>query len=197
MIPFLDDTVFHALNRSVANPAFDAVFPILTALHQQKWCLVSVAAVAVVALWKGDRRARLWVVAALLSVGASDLVCSKGIKRFVERQRPCQSVALGDTGALPFNVRVVNPDRCPGSRSFPSNHAANMAALGIVCGWFTRGRKRWLWGLLPLVIGYTRIYLGYHYPSDVVGGWVVGALIASMVLALARKALDSAQSPSA
>ncbi|MBM3493086.1 MAG: phosphatase PAP2 family protein, partial [Armatimonadetes bacterium] len=46
----------------------------------------------------------------------------------------------------------------------------------------------WAWFLLPLVIGYTRVYLGYHYPTDVVGGWAVGAVVAAFTLGLVRMA---------
>ncbi len=62
-----------------------------------------------------------------------------------------------------------------------------MMALAGVGLWFTRGRTRWLWFLLPLIIGYSRIYLGYHYPSDTLSGWLLGGLIAAVVILAARR----------
>lgn len=182
MLQHIDTTVFLALNRGVACGPLDWLMPRLTGLHHQGWFVALVGIVCLIALWKGDRRARVWVLCALLAVGLGDGVAYRAIKRFAPRTRPCQSVTVGGSLAVP-EVRLVRGESCPGSPSFPSNHATNMMALGTVCWWFTRGRKRWLWFLLPLVIGYTRIYLGYHYPSDVLGGWVLGAAMASAVLA--------------
>ncbi len=186
---FIDSGLFEILNRQAANPAFDAVFPFLTSLHQRAWFMAALGLGALVALIRGDRRVRLWAIAAIVAVGASDLLCSKVIKRTLARERPCQSVAKGVAAPTGFSVRVVNPDRCPGSQSFPSNHAANMMAVGSVCWWFTRRRARWAWWLLPLVIGYTRVYLGYHYPSDVMAGWLVGGCVAALALLGARHLL--------
>ena len=185
-MPFFDSVLFAVLNRDAANPMFDAIFPFLTSLHQRPWFMAGLGLLAMAALIRGDRRSRIWVITALVAVGASDLVCSKVIKRAFARERPCQSIAKGITQPTGF---VVNPDRCPGSQSFPSNHAANMAAVGSVCWWFTRKRARWSWWLLPLVIGYTRVYLGYHYPSDVLAGWGVGGCVAAPALAWARARL--------
>lgn len=168
------------LNRGAANGVFDAVFPVLTSLHQRPWFLAVVGLAAVIGLWRGDRRLRVCILAALLAVGAADLLAARVVKRLAPRDRPCHRTV--DGGYVFPEVRVPTPDRCPGSKSFPSNHAANMMAAGSVFWWYSRKRARWLWFLLPLVIGYTRIYLGYHYPTDVLGGWVLGAATATAAI---------------
>lgn len=182
MLQSLDNALFAVLNRGMGNPFLDAVMPVITGLHHTKWFLWVVGLFAVAVLARGSRRARVWVLCAIVAVGLSDLFCARVVKRIVPRDRPCSIVAA--TGAMTYpDTRLVG--NCPGSKSFPSNHASNMMALGLVCCWFTRGRKRWAWMLLPLVVGYSRVYLGYHYPLDMVGGWAVGALVgAAAVLAL-------------
>lgn len=135
------------------------------------------------------------MVLLVLSVGASDALCSRVIKKVVSRERPCQAVARGDREPAGFPVRVVRPERCPGSQGFPSNHAANMMAAGLTAWWLTRRPWRWAWFFLPLVIGYTRVYLGYHYPSDVVAGWMVGAVTAGVFLLLFRRAITRSSVP--
>lgn len=194
-LPPLDTDLFRILNVHAANPFFDAAFPVLTSLHQQPWLLAIGVIGAALTVWKGSARARLWVAALVLAVGISDVVCSRAVKRFIERERPCQAAARGVVSPAGFTIRVVEPQRCPGSRSFPSNHAANTMAICVVGCLLTRRRTRWAWTLLPLVIGYTRIYLGYHYPTDVAGGWLVGAASAAMVLAILRPVLLRTNGP--
>lgn len=86
------------------------------------------------------------------------------LKAYVGRERPCVALPIEPiTGVLT-------------SGSFPSAHAANMASVvGLAVG---VGGKRMLlwWSWLPLVVGLSRVYVGVHYPLDVVGGWVIGGL---------------------
>lgn len=175
----IDERLFRSLNLATTNGFLDWLMPRITNLHHVKLFIAVVILGCVWALWKGDRRIRVWVLCALIAVGLSDFTASHAVKRLIHRERPCQRNMV--------RVRLVPGEHCPGSSSFPSNHASNMMALGVVCWWFTRSRARWLWFLIPLVIGYSRIYLGYHYPSDVLGGWLLGALIAVAVLYAARR----------
>lgn len=181
----LDTTVFRALNSGAANGVFDATFPTLTSLHQLPWFMGALACLLALALWRGNRHVRLWALAMVVAVGCSDLLCSKVVKRVVVRERPCQALARG--ALTPADVRVLVPERCPGSPSFPSNHASNTMAVGLVGWWFARRRWRWAWLALPLVIGYTRVYLGYHYPTDVLCGWALGAAVGATVLAVVQR----------
>lgn len=194
-LPFLDTTLFRWLNLSAANPLFDTLFPFLTSLHHHPWFMGLLAAAALVALWRGNRRVRVAVLVLILSAGLSDAFCSRVIKRLVHRQRPCQAVAHGRPAPAGFPVRVVRPENCPGSQGFPSNHAANTMAVGAAAWCLTRRRLRWAWFLLPLIIGWTRIYMGYHYPSDVLGGWIIGGLLAAALLRLFRRALAPSSAP--
>lgn len=187
MRPWIDTAPFHALNVGAGNRVLDAVFPFLTSMHQQGWFMALACIGVAVALWRGTPRARVWILCALVAVGIADAGAAKGVKRLFPRERPCHRTASGAT-VVP-DVRQAPGSDCPGSPSFPSNHAANMMALGTVCWWMTRRRSRWapLWFLLPLIIGYTRIYLGYHYPSDVLGGWAMGAAVAALTIFAARR----------
>lgn len=174
MLEAIDQALFRVLNRGMGNRALDVVMPVITGLHHTRWFFWVLGLFAVGVLALGSRRARLWLLCAIVAVGVSDLLCARVVKRIVPRDRPCHTAVANGPMSFP-ETRLVGP--CPGSASFPSNHASNMMALGAVCLWFTRGRKRWAWLLLPLVIGYSRIYLGYHYPFDVLGGWALGALV--------------------
>jgi hypothetical protein len=80
----------------------------------------------------------------------------------------------------------LKTDTAPGF-GFPSGHAQNSTVVwGMLAALL---RRPWLWGLavlLPLLIGFSRLYLGLHWPIDVVGGWVIGAIIVGAALALVQ-----------
>src|SRR5258708_8434787 len=189
-MPFIDDSLFSALNRGIANPLLDWLMPRITNLHHIKWFMALVILGCLIALWKGSRQIQLAVLCAIIAVSASDLLAYRVIKNLVPRERPCHQTV---SGQMEFpTTRLVRGEKWPGSHSFPSNHASNMMALAGVAWWFTRRKSRWLWFLLPLIIGYSRVYLGYHYPSDVIGGWVIGAIVPAVLILLASRIFGQA-----
>ena len=107
-----------------------------------------------------------------LSVGLADHTSSKIIKPAVGRLRPCR------TPELIAEIReLIN---CGPGLSFPSSHAANHFALAVFL--FVLFRRRypvaaWAGLIWALSIGYAQIYVGLHFPMDVVAGSVLGALI--------------------
>jgi undecaprenyl-diphosphatase len=169
----------------MANPFLDWLMPRITNLHHIKWFMALVILGCLIALWKGSRQIQLAVLCAIIAVSASDLLASRVIKRLIVRERPCLQTAAGHMEFA--DTRLAPGEHCPGSRAFPSNHASNMMALAGVGCWFGRRKSRWLWFLLPLIIGYSRVYLGYHYPSDVMGGWLIGGIIAAVVIIVVRR----------
>jgi undecaprenyl-diphosphatase len=127
----------------------------------------------------------LWLLlAAGLAVGGADFVASGVLKKSVQRLRPCHEPALR------HQIQTYQ-NKCGGQFGFVSSHAANTLALAFFWVFFLKGiRKKHLlyfiliWALLQ---GINRIYLGVHYPSDVLGGWLVGTATASAAWLLFRK----------
>lgn len=141
-------------------------------------------------LYKGNKAFRSWLpfvgaVAALaLAVGAADFISSSILKPLIERPRPTHNESL--TGLL----HIVNNYR-GGQFGFPSSHAANTAAVTVGFALLSarkNGSKKaalaaeiltavcLLIYLIPNC--YSRIYLGVHYPSDILAGLIIGTLAA-------------------
>ena len=118
------------------------------------------------------RKRRTWPFFLLIAVtlAASD-ASAHLVKHLVQRVRP--SHALPDVHIL--------MNYMGGEYGFPSNHAANSVALAVLL-WWAWPRRWWVFVGLAALIGYSRIYLGVHYPGDVLGGAGLGALIAGLLL---------------
>ncbi|MEQ9299163.1 MAG: phosphatase PAP2 family protein, partial [Cyclobacteriaceae bacterium] len=106
----------------------------------------------------------------LLAVAATDQLTSSLMKPGFERLRPCHDPSLSET------IRIV--DGCGGKYGFASGHAANTFMLAIFFVTLFRGNKLFLWMILwAAVVAYSRIYLGVHFPGDVLVGAMLGSLI--------------------
>lgn len=111
------------------------------------------------------RRGRIGVVVLALTLTCSDQLSSKVLKPIVGRTRP--SVEVTDSKPL-FGVRH--------SRSFPSSHAANFFAAAPIVGWVIPEARIAAYALAGAV-SFSRVYVGDHWPSDVVAGGVLGLLL--------------------
>lgn len=104
------------------------------------------------------------------------------IKDMVQRLRPCHN----DT--LTFDVHLVN-NRCGGLYGFVSSHAANTMALVVYLMLLTKRKFKWLnrsMFFYVMLVSYSRIYMGNHYPADVICGWLVGIVAAFITYYLYR-----------
>ena len=127
-------------------------------------------------------RHRAWLLLPLLlgTVGLADSITSRLFKPFFARPRPCHNGHL--VGLLHL------PDGCGGMFGFLSSHAANSVALTVFLALvLPAGRFRALkWGVAAwaLLLSYSRVYLAAHYPTDVLGGALIGALLAWLAATL-------------
>jgi undecaprenyl-diphosphatase len=180
----LDTNLFLFVNRSLVNPFFDWLMPVLSGSTGEKNALVTVAiAVGIALLCFGNRRARLCVLLMALVMTTNDSLICNTIKRAVARPRPFvvlpEARFFGNIGkgyvAPEINKNGVDMAADKGNRnSMPSSHAANWFAATMILFLFYRSS---LWLMLPLAIGvsFSRVYNGVHYPSDVLAGAIIGA----------------------
>jgi len=165
-----DAALFRAIHLGLHHAALDPVMMAFT--DPGRWKIPILVAAAALFLARGKRGAVALAVLAL-TISASDQLSSRVLKPIFKRPRP--SVALADSHPL-FGRRH--------SYSFPSSHATNFtAAAPIVATAFPEIA-------VPYVIGaslvcFSRVYVGDHYPSDVLAGAVLGLCLGL----LGRKAM--------
>jgi undecaprenyl-diphosphatase len=117
------------------------------------------------------------IISCVLLIVCSDQ-SSRLIKNSVERLRPCHNSAIQNL------VHLYNND-CGGSFGFVSSHAANSAAIAtFIILIFGYKNKTIFWSVIlyTLLVSYSRIMLGRHYPLDIIGGWLVGILFGLIIL---------------
>lgn len=115
-----------------------------------------------------------------LLITISDQTASGLLKPLVGRFRPCRPEA-----GLPFEVHII--EKCGGAYSFVSSHAANFFALAtFLSGIFRQKSLSIIFFAIAGLVAYSRIYLGVHYPGDVLGGAIVGIFAGLIVISVFR-----------
>ena len=177
-IKALDQKVLLAVNHA-HTPAVDA----LMVLSSNR--LVWFPAYAMLLGWLIYLfRRHAWLLVPLLfaTVGLADSITSRVFKPFFARPRPCHDGLL--VGLLHL------PDGCGGQFGFLSSHAANSVALSVFLALvLPAGRFRalkWSVAVWALLLSYSRVYLAAHYPTDVLGGALIGALLAWLAATLLK-----------
>ncbi|MBL7808117.1 MAG: phosphatase PAP2 family protein [Saprospiraceae bacterium] len=165
----LDVQVFQWINSGWANPVFDSILP----WCREKWFWMPVYwFIAAFSLLNFGKKGWIIILGFILAAGLADFTSSTLIKKNVQRLRPCND---------PDRVtQIILRVPCGSGYSFTSSHAANHFAAAIfLIGLFGDFRK-WvkpaalLWASS---IAFSQVYVGVHYPGDVIMGSLLGSII--------------------
>lgn len=166
-----DTACFYIINLGTQNGFFDLIMPVLSDVKLWRWPLVGAAVLTAIG---GGRKARVTVLLALVVLVLGDQLSSRLLKPLISRLRPSHALE---------GVRLLMGR---GSRyGFPSSHATNIFAIWTILA--VRYRKAGPYLLvIPVAVAYSRIYVGRHYPLDVIGGMILGILCALFVLKVSQ-----------
>ena len=155
----IDLTVFYFINHSLSTGFFDKFFSLITNVNN--WYVAYIILLGI-SFFKGGIKGKIAAVGVILLIVVTDQTGGHLLKELIQRVRPCN--ALSD---------AVTPLGCTGSYSFPSNHAFNnFAAATFYYRLFPK--LKWALFITASLIALSRVYLGLHYPSDILGGAVLG-----------------------
>lgn len=168
-----DRHVLTLINRDGSSASLDVVLPFLR--ESQFWVPFYLFMILFMTM-NFKLRGWWWVLAFVLTAALADIISSHIIKENILRLRPCRDPLLaGDI--------IVRANYCPKSSSFTSSHATSHFALSMFI-WLTLKRlSRW-WGMIFLwafAIIYTQVYVGVHYPLDVIAGALLGCGIGAFM----------------
>jgi undecaprenyl-diphosphatase len=170
----IDRQLFFFINRGLQNPLFDAIMPFLTDLNRKPIALVIVAILWMLLLWKGGTRGRIAALLLIPAITLSDQLNSSYLKFIIERPRPCHEL---------WDIHLLVG--CGSGYSFPSSHAVNNFAGALLLAYFL---PRWTWAFFTYAtaVTFSRVYVGVHYPSDIVAGAIVGLAISALIIFIFR-----------
>jgi undecaprenyl-diphosphatase len=157
-----DVALFYAVNGLAGQSAvWDSV---MLALARPNSLLIPVLCLVGVWIWRDRREALVGAVALAGLVAVGDVIGAQ-VKHVVGRARPCRMLE-----------GVHDLTGCGGTFSFPSNHAVN-TAVAAAFAQVLYPRSGWVTWPVVALVGFSRVYVGAHFFSDVIGGWVIGVIL--------------------
>ena len=165
-----DKSIFSFFNSTISNPIFDVFFPIIT--NQDIWTIPILIGVIILSI-KGGKRGIISSVILVIAIILADYSSAQILKPFFQRLRPSHELIDG--------IRLLVPKG--GKYGFVSSHAANIFAAATVLSYFYIKYKK-LFFTIAVLVAFSRVYVGVHYPADIFFGSLLGYGLAWVVLTL-------------
>jgi undecaprenyl-diphosphatase len=169
-----DQSLFVLVNRIATHPWLDTLMPFF---RESTFWIPFYLFLIVFVFVNFGKKGWVWLLFAFITVLLTDQLSSSIIKNWVQRPRPCSDPLFSD------QVRLLL-DHCSGGYSFTSSHATNHFGVATFL-FITLGRYFGTWKYLLFIwaslICYAQVYVGVHYPLDVIFGALLGFTIGHFV----------------
>ena len=184
----LDLYLFYFINTYLSNPIFDYNFVIFHNCHKQLWFIFPVLSLWIFYIFKDQKNRMILLILIPISILITDQI-GKTIKDLELRQRPYITVSEKNIHLLinvPKDVNDNYKDTSGSKKSFPSNHAANICSICYLLSYMYNNKKKYF-VTIAILISVSRIYVGVHYPLDVITGAMIGLFTGYLLTKTAKK----------
>ena len=158
------------IHQNLSNTIFDKIMPFIT--NKNNW-IVPIASLIIILCVFSGKKGKVALLILIISLSLTDAICAQILKPFFERLRPSH-----------LHLEQLNLLVSRGGKwSMPSNHAANMFSMAIILSHFY-SKYRALLFFFAVTISFSRVYVGVHFPGDLVVGAFIGYAISLSCLSL-------------
>ena len=168
-LPEIDTLAFFLINKNLQNSLFDIVMPFIT----DKSYLIFLP-LFLLFFFKDREKALIALILGIVSLLIADWSANI-LKHYFERIRPCNALE---------GVRLLAG--CGKSFSMPSNHSVNAFAFIAPLYMLLKNRMRYAFVAIAILVGFSRVYVGVHYPSDTIAGALIGVMLGISVVQFYR-----------
>lgn len=170
---YWDYTAWYYINTQWINDFFDVLMPFIR--NQWTWAPLYLFLAIFMPVNYG-RKGVMWCVFFIMAFAMGDFISASIIKPYYVRLRPCNNPYIKDV------VHLLVP--CGSGLSFPSSHSTNHFAMGVFSAVSLQKKAKWVWIaalLWAFSVAYAQVYVGVHYPGDVLVGAILGSTIGLLV----------------
>jgi len=184
----IDNIIFQLININLNYPLFDSFFVFFHDFHKNLMFIIPLLTLWFFSIFKDKKRRLALVILIPLAIIITDQIGSY-IKDYKLRDRPYMAIESNKINLL---VKVSqNEDGSykqtqSSQKSFPSNHSANIWALSLIVGYLYANVKTYFI-ILASLISISRVYIGVHYPLDIIFGAIIGILVGSLLIKIYQK----------
>tara|TARA_B100001142_G_scaffold119358_1_gene121412 strand:+ start:5296 stop:5886 length:591 start_codon:yes stop_codon:yes gene_type:complete len=178
----LDLQLFLIINKKISNPIFDIIFTFLHQPYKNIWFIIIILSIWIYFIYKHKKNRLILILILPLGIFITDKI-GDSIKDFELRNRPYMTINNEEINLL-VKVKKTEDGKYKNTRSskksFPSNHSANIFFIYFILSILYPNKNKYFL-FIAMIIGISRIYVGVHYPFDVISGAAIGLSIGFVI----------------